>query len=149
MLRKLGKSLRRLSSESRMDFRLLLAKTNVSREGNMMPNLRTSLQSCRLLSVMCSSRRVGHGVADTITVLYSLRHRNSSSNLEDTHGCRWGLNCLLKTLINYLHEQYSHHKRMENGSMFAVKGPWHSTANHSFPILSENVHIQTQYDAKT
>lgn len=111
MLRKLGKSRRRLSSESRMEFKLLLAMTSVSREGNMVPNLRTSLQSCRLLSVMCSSRSEGHGAADIITVLYSLRHKNSSSNLDNTHRGGWGFFVFFLPLTK-------HDKRIENDFMF-------------------------------
>jgi hypothetical protein len=47
----------------------------------MGPILRTSAQSCRLLSVMCSRRSVGQGTVEADTVVYSLRHRNSSSSL--------------------------------------------------------------------
>lgn len=82
MLRSLGKSRCRASPESWMEARLLLAMTSVSRQGNMAPNLRTSPQSCRLLSVMCSRRREGQGTAECVTASYSLRHRKSSSSLQ-------------------------------------------------------------------
>ena len=66
-----------------MDARLLLAITRVSRLGNMEPNLRTSSQSWRLLSVMCNKRSVGQGVAAAGTLSYLLRHRKSSSSLAE------------------------------------------------------------------
>ncbi len=84
MLRRLGKSRWRISLESWMELRLLLAMTRVSSAGNMEPNFRTSLQSWRLLSVMWSRRSVGQGMVAGVTVVYSLRHRNSSFSLDKT-----------------------------------------------------------------
>lgn len=82
MLRRLGKRRGRMSLLSWMDARLLLAITRVSRLGNMEPNLRTSDQSLRLLSVMWSRRREGQATLEALTLLYSLRHRNNSSSLQ-------------------------------------------------------------------
>lgn len=84
MLRRLGKRRGRMSLLSWMDARLLLAITRVSRLGNMEPNLRTSAQSLRLLSVMWSRRREGQATLEALTLLYSLRHRNNSSSLQVT-----------------------------------------------------------------
>ncbi len=83
MLRRLGKSRRRISLLSWMEAKLLLAMTRVSRLGNMEPNLRTSAQSLRLLSVMWSRRKLGQATLEALTLLYSLRHRNNSSSLQD------------------------------------------------------------------
>lgn len=82
MLRRLGKSRCRMSLLSWMEAKLLLDMTKVSRFGNREPNLRTSAQSWRLLSVMWSRRSVGQATLEALTQLYSLRHRNSSSSLQ-------------------------------------------------------------------
>lgn len=63
--------------------------TSVSSLGNMEPNLRTSAQSFRLLSVMWSRRSVGQATLEARTLLYSLRQRNSSSSLRDKPGKRF------------------------------------------------------------
>lgn len=95
ILRRLGKSRCRISLLSWMEAKLLLAITRVSRLGNMEPNLRTSAQSCRLLSVMWSRRRVGQATLEALTLLYSLRHRNNSSSLQNNIGERQGMNAQL------------------------------------------------------
>lgn len=57
MDRRLGNNLANESSGSSMAFKWLLANTRVSSEGNITPSFRISVQSWRLLSVICSSLR--------------------------------------------------------------------------------------------
>jgi hypothetical protein len=57
MDRRLGNNLARESAGSSIAFKWLLARTRVSSEGNITPSFRISVQSWRLLSVMCRSLR--------------------------------------------------------------------------------------------
>lgn len=57
MDRRLGNNLASESSGSSIAFKWLFARTSVSSEGNITPNFRISVQSWRLLSVICSSLR--------------------------------------------------------------------------------------------
>lgn len=81
MLHRLGKSLCRESSGSWIHESELFARIRDTRPGYMRPSLRTSAQSCSWLSVICSRRRDGHIVDDTLTLSYSFRHKNNSSSL--------------------------------------------------------------------
>lgn len=82
MLRRLGKSLCRESAGSWIDERELFARIRDTRPGYMRPSLRTSTHSCSWLSVICSRRRDGYDIDDTLTLSYSFRHRNNSSSLD-------------------------------------------------------------------
>lgn len=82
MDRRLGNNLASESSGSSIAFRWLLARTRVSSEGNIAPNFRISVQSWRLLSVICRSFKEWQQIEGQDTVSYSLRHRKSSSKLE-------------------------------------------------------------------
>lgn len=99
MLRRLGKSRCRMSLLSWMEAKLLLAMMSVSRLGNMDPNLRTSAQSLRLLSVMWSRRKVGQATLEALTLLYSLRHRNNSSSLQDIKNEGWKVTTALVVTV--------------------------------------------------
>lgn len=68
MDRRLGNNLANESSGSSIAFTWLLARTRVSSEGNITPNLRISVQSWRLLSVICSSLREGQQIEGQDTV---------------------------------------------------------------------------------
>lgn len=86
ILRRWGKSLWGESSGSWIDERELLARMRETRPGYMRPSLRTSTHSCSWLSVICSSRRDGHGTDDMLTLSNSFKHRNNSSSLHtQTH----------------------------------------------------------------